>query len=186
MRVPPFFVSPLPPVLGGVILFLSLVAQGCGSPNSTQIASVCTQEPPPCEIECLAFVTVKQPTEPEDMAQDLDPFAGVITTEDEWLALWKKYFDPLSSGNPSPPTIDFTTEMVVAYFAGAAGPGDTAEIRAIARGAKELIVHARHRIFIPSPGTILPAIVINPYHIVRLGKSSLPVRFEITMCEERG
>ena len=93
----------------------------------------------------------------------------VIRGEQEWAALWSRH----ASGRrpaPSPPLIDFSAEMVVGLFLGQKSTGGySVEItRAEVDGSNLRFYYRESK---PPPGAIVPQVLSQPYHLVRLSKS---------------
>jgi len=95
-----------------------------------------------------------------------EPLEVVIRGEQEWAALWSRH----ASGRrpaPSPPLIDFSAEMVVGLFLGQKSTGGySVEItRAELDGANLKVFY---RDGSPPPGAIVPQVLTQPYHLIRL------------------
>jgi hypothetical protein len=103
---------------------------------------------------------------------------GGVTVRDqgEWLALWRRH---TANQHPAPPapTVDFSSEMVVAVFSGQRRSGGfSIQIDRIKSTGSKLMVMVSESS--PTPGSINMMMITQPYYIVRLGKSPLPVVFQ--------
>jgi len=103
------------------------------------------------------------------------PAEKIIRTPEEWASLWRQ----THAGQvppPAAPKIDFTTQMVLAVFMGERPSGGYAiTIEEVAVGDKD--VHVTFREQSPPPDAITAQVLTQPYHIVVVKKSALPVRF---------
>ncbi len=100
----------------------------------------------------------------------------VIKTEDRWKEIWEKVH-LLRLPKPELPKIDFEKEMVVAVFMGERSSGGyEIEIRKIIKTEKEIVVEVEEKE--PSPESLQSMALIQPYHIVVVKSSPLPVRFQ--------
>ncbi len=97
----------------------------------------------------------------------------VIRDRASWLALWRLH---PALGPGSPPTVDFGREMVIAIFAGETPASVALAISRITREPQRLIVWYSLADRHPLPQAE-DAVQITPFHIVRLARSELPVRF---------
>ena len=98
-----------------------------------------------------------------------EPLQVIIREQEEWATLWSRH----ASGRrpaPSPPLIDFSAEMVVGLFLGQKSTGGySVEItRAEVDGSNLRFYYRESK---PSPGAIVPQVLSQPYHLVRLSKS---------------
>ncbi len=98
-----------------------------------------------------------------------EPLEVVIRDEQEWAALWSRH----ASGRrpvPSPPPIDFSAEMVVGLFLGQKSTGGhSVEITRAEMDGSNLRFYYRESS--PPPGAIVPQVLTQPYHLVRLSRS---------------
>lgn len=97
----------------------------------------------------------------------------VARTEAEWTALWKRH---TSRTQPAPPTpkVDFNADMVIAVFAGTKKSGGySLGISRIKEAGNKLMVDVVESS--PRPGAMTTMALTQPFHIVKLQKSSLPV-----------
>jgi len=99
-----------------------------------------------------------------------------IRTAEQWQHLWEQHAASLLA-KPDLPQVDFAREMVIAIFRGETDGPFPVEIRQIVERHGALVV--RYYAFTPPPGLPLGvAIRLQPYHIVKLARSSLEVFFE--------
>lgn len=106
-----------------------------------------------------------------------DQRALVIRDWAIWDALWKEH----TAGRLPPPplpTVDFSREMVVAFFLGEKPTsGYAVEIREVLLTEAELRV--RVEVTVPQKGAIVLQILTQPFHIICLPQHEGPVRFEV-------
>lgn len=100
----------------------------------------------------------------------------VVNDAGEWIALWKRHtsntFPP-----PATPKIDFSSEMIIAMFAGEHSSGGWAiQIERIKDVDNKLVVLYTESS--PEAGSINTMSLTQPYHIVRLAKSQSQVVFQ--------
>ncbi len=99
-----------------------------------------------------------------------------IKDQAEWMALWRRHASNLQPP-PTPPNVDFNSEMVVAVFSGERKSGGYGiQVDSIKLAGNKLVVIVSETS--PGPGDITMMMITQPYHIVRLGKSTLPVVFQ--------
>ena len=92
---------------------------------------------------------------------------------EEWTAAWKKLG---VESLPTPPKVDFGKEMVIAVAMGHQGSsGYGIEVKKIEQTKDALIVHVKENR--PPPNSVVLAVITEPYHIIRLRQSALPVKF---------
>lgn len=96
----------------------------------------------------------------------------VARTEAEWAALWKSH-----AGAQPAPTVDLSTDMVLAVFLGTRPTaGFSVEIVGTRRDADALVIeYVEQR---PGRDAIAAQVLTSPFHIVTLPRYAGPVRFE--------
>jgi len=100
----------------------------------------------------------------------------VIKTEDRWKEVWGKVHR-LRLPQQELPKIDFQKEMVIAVFMGERKSGGyEIEIRKIIKTEKEIVVEVEEKE--PSPESLQSMALTQPYHIVVVKSSPLPVKFQ--------
>ncbi len=100
----------------------------------------------------------------------------VIKTEDRWKEVWGKVH-LLRLPQQELPKIDFQKEMVIAVFMGERKSGGyEIEIRKIIKTEKEIAVEVEEEE--PSPESLQSMAITQPYHIVVVKSSPLPLRFQ--------
>ncbi len=105
-----------------------------------------------------------------------EPSRVVIYTEDQWKEIWEKVHI-LRLPRPGLPKIDFEKNMVVAVFMGKRSEGGyEIEITKINKTEEEIIVEVKEKE--PPPGSLRTMALPQPYHIVVIKRSLLPVRFQ--------
>lgn len=120
----------------------------------------------------VGFVTIARGTQ----SGIVRPSRSVITTPDEWAALWAQHTAHAEPPPPRPP-VDFVCEMVVAVFAGERPTGGHAvEITRIVPEGSAATVYYRETT--PPPGSFVTEALTHPFHIVRLRRLDLPIVFQ--------
>ena len=105
-----------------------------------------------------------------------EPSRLVIKTEDIWKDVWAKVY-AFQLPKPKLPKIDFEKDMIIAVFMGERRSGGfSIEIKKIIKTDKEIVVEVEERE--PDPGSIVTMALTQPYHIVVVRISSLPLRFQ--------
>jgi hypothetical protein len=105
-----------------------------------------------------------------------EPSKLVITTKDRWKEVWRKVHRRRLP-RPELPDIDFGQEMVVAVFMGERSTGGyEVEVASVIRTEKEIVVDVRETQ--PPSGSPRTMALTQPYHIVVIERSPLPVRFQ--------
>lgn len=104
----------------------------------------------------------------------------VIDNDTDFAALWNE----LTTENL--PTVDFTTDMVIAAVMGSQSSGGyVIEITAVDETDGVLTVSVTETS--PGAGCIVTASITNPYHVVSIAKTAATVSFdvseEVTSCE---
>lgn len=100
----------------------------------------------------------------------------VIRDYEGWQTLWEEHVVGQLSKSPFPPPVDFSQEMVIAFFLGEKPTaGYEVEIVEIAQLEGRLVV--RVQVKSPPPGVALLQVLTQPFHIVRLFRHDLPVEF---------
>jgi len=106
----------------------------------------------------------------------------VIRTQDEWAKLWNKYTSTRIP-HPEAPVIALTENIILAVFMGEKASGGFAiEITRVEKCGGELVVFFSE--VEPSPGTVVAAVLTQPYHIIKIEKIGLQIKF-IKTKEER-
>jgi len=105
-----------------------------------------------------------------------EPERLVIKKEDLWRGVWGKMHRFLVP-RPELPVINFEKEMVIAVFMGERKTGGyEIEIIRITEGEKKLIVEVEEKE--PPSDSVQTMALTQPYHLIVIPKSSLPVRFQ--------
>ena len=105
--------------------------------------------------------------------------AEAIRGAASWAALWRAHVGPSPAGEEkSAPFVDFTQEMVLAFFLGEQRTsGYEATIARITQEEARLLVSVE--VTSPPPGAMLLQVLTQPYHLVRTPRSDLPVEFAV-------
>jgi hypothetical protein len=99
----------------------------------------------------------------------------VIRTPAEWTALWREAHS-IQVPPPAVPKVDFDKEMVIAVFMGQRPTGGYAiTIEDVVFGDKEIRVTVREQS--PPPDALTTQALTQPFHMVVVKKSALPVKF---------
>lgn len=103
----------------------------------------------------------------------------VIKDADQWLELWQRHTAHRISVAP-PPTVDFTSEMVLAVFAGEHhSQGSSIQIDSIKKADNRVIVLVSETNPGGGAGRVPnPLGETRPYFIARTAQSSVPVVFQ--------
>lgn len=98
----------------------------------------------------------------------------VIGTVEEWRALWASHYSTALSPPPLPP-IDFSREMIIAVFMGEQRTGGfSLEIKKVEeREGRLQVPFLEHS---PAPGSPVLQVLTQPYHMIRLPRTELPVQ----------
>jgi len=105
-----------------------------------------------------------------------EPSTLVIQTEDGWKEVWQRVHR-LRLPRPELPQIDFQKEMIIAVFMGKRSSGGyDIEIVRITETREEILVDVKEKE--PPPGSLRTMALTQPYHIVVIRRSPLPVRFQ--------
>lgn len=101
-----------------------------------------------------------------------EPAHLVIRDRDAWLPTWRRHAGPALQAPP----VDFSHDIVIAMFAGQSAAPRRMAITRIIREPARLVVWYVLADTRPLPDTegVNP---VAPFHIVRLARSPLPVRF---------
>lgn len=92
----------------------------------------------------------------------------VITSQKQWQSVWKA-----SDINQPLPQIDFNKAFVIAAFQGKQmNGGHGIQIQDVCADKRSLSVSVQNRV--PEQGCAVTQAIINPYHFVRIDRSSLP------------
>lgn len=99
----------------------------------------------------------------------------VIRTPEEWQKLWKEHGGPQVPAPPLP-KVDFSREMVIAVYMGQQTSGGYGvEVTGVQAGDKGITVQVKRSQ--PPPGAIVTAVITEPFHLVAVRRSDLPVKF---------
>ena len=119
-------------------------------------------------LALLPFVSIGQGT----ASGVIDRREVVVQSEQQWQKLWNEH----APGAPPPP-IDFTKELVVGVFAGQLPTaGYRVEIVRVERESGGLSIV--YRIESPAKDAMVAQVLTQPFHLVRLPRLGLPVRFK--------
>ena len=95
----------------------------------------------------------------------------VVRTDAQWKALWAKH-----APGQKTPFVDFAKSTVIAVFLGTRNTGGyRAMITEIERHGSDLVVTWQEEK--PSPDLMVTQALTSPFHIVRIDKTTDPVKF---------
>jgi len=101
----------------------------------------------------------------------------VVRDPETWCNLWAEHVKGRVPEPPLPP-VNFIHEMVIAFFLGEKSTsGYTATIREIFVSDGKLLVKVE--VETPQPGAFLLQVLTQPFHIVKVTRTDLPVDFLI-------
>ena len=105
-----------------------------------------------------------------------EPARLVIETEVEWKEVWEKVV-AFQIPKPKLPEVDFETEMIIAVFMGEQRTGGySIDITRIIKEEEEIVVQVEEKY--PDPDLLVTMALTQPYHIVVVKSSPLPIRFQ--------
>ena len=100
----------------------------------------------------------------------------VITSMDEWEAMWEK-LHRFTTPRPELPDVDFAQHILLAVFAGEKRSGGYAiQVERVTQTDEIVMVYASE--ISPGPEEITIAQITFPYQIVKISHTNLPVRFD--------
>ena len=104
-----------------------------------------------------------------------EPLQVVVRTQDEWNNLWKIHASIQSPPSP-PPTVNFTTEMVLGLFAGEKNTGgyEVEIIKAEQKGSTLYVYYVEKS---PISGGMAIQALTQPFHLARLPRQDASVVF---------
>ena len=101
----------------------------------------------------------------------------VVKREQEWKKLWQAHRSTVNPSKKLPP-VDFGQEMIIAAFLDEQRSGGyTVEITRIEENAEKRQLTVFWREAKPPAGSMVIQALTQPYHIVKVKKSELPVAF---------
>jgi hypothetical protein len=132
------------------------------------------RQPTPVVTQSIPFRTImwsEGGREGPSQAENL-----VINDNDTWL----RVYDMICS-HPCPnplPTVDFTSSTILAVFAGhKPTAGYLVNVTEVTQVRSSIVVQILFRV--PSPECLSAETLTNPYHIVTISKTELPVAFNV-------
>jgi protease stability complex PrcB-like protein len=140
----------------------------------------CTSAPPPGPSEDAAPANTFA-CQPEWAAPAFEPIEAVVRTAAEWQSLWSSICGQQTDANgnvsePPPPSVNFTTHMVVASFREGTSGGHRVNISDVRETAAEVVVHVVRTS--PEAGCPTLQILLHPGDVRVARHSEKPVRFE--------
>lgn len=101
----------------------------------------------------------------------------VVVNQEAWEKLWKSHRGNVKGGDPAPPKVDWSREMVLATFMGARPTGGFAvRITGAAEEKGKLVVSVAERK--PGPNDLVTQAFTSPFCIVSVPKSEKPVEWK--------
>lgn len=151
-----------------IILFTSLFLISCDTYNTTDTNQQKSIEP-------MTYTIIAQGDLHGDGAEDISAQKTVITDDQNWQALITK-MDAVNNESEkfSEITIDFSEYMLIAVFEEIKGNGGYSIDLNITADTENIIVHSTTN----APQGMAITVMTQPYIIVKLPKSDLPVIFE--------
>ena len=123
--------------------------------------------PQAAQAQTVAFRTVAKG---DGLSSSIPRQSVTIRGERRWTKLW----DTLNE--PGTPRVDFSRHMLIAVTQGRRPSGGHAiRIRRIERARVWVVSVVETE---PSPGCPSTGVITSPYHVVRVPRSSRPVRFD--------
>lgn len=108
-------------------------------------------------------------------SQTTDPGEWIITEPDQWPEVWQVTHPEMPP--PPAPSVDFSRSMVIGVALGERRTGGyEVRITEITETDTELLVQVEE--LSPPPDAITIMMLTQPFHLVQIPRSSLPVRFE--------
>jgi hypothetical protein len=105
-----------------------------------------------------------------------EPERLVVKTKNQWGEVWGK-MHRLRLSTPELPVIDFKKEMVIAVFMGERKTGGyEIEITRVTQRENKIFVEVEEKE--PPSESLQTMALTQPYHIILIKRSSLPVRFQ--------
>ena len=105
-----------------------------------------------------------------------EPLTMVVRTQGDWDTLWKRHAS-IQSPPPPAPAVDFSREMVAGVFAGEKNTGGY-EVEITGVEVKDSRVYVRYGEKAPPSGGIVTQALTQPFHLIKLPKSDMPIVFE--------
>jgi len=122
----------------------------------------------------IPFVVV---TEGDKAAGYIDQRGLVIASQDEWEEVWEQ-IHLHTSPRPTLPAVDLTQYILLGVFAGEKQSGGyTIQVTKVTQTDQAAIVYATETA--PKAGQMVITQITYPYQIVRIPRTSLPVRFDL-------
>lgn len=110
----------------------------------------------------------------------IDRASLVIKDEEEWTRVWDMHTKIISPAPPLP-EVDFSKRMIIAVFRGQfTSSGYSTEITEVTRFSDKVRVSV---VETDDTGGMLLDVLTQPYHIIELEKSDLPVELAFTRLE---
>lgn len=107
-----------------------------------------------------------------------EPQVFTIATDGEWEEFWQRH-RAHDTPRPALPAVDFSREMVIAAVDRQEPSGGYRwEISGIEESGGELLVRVIKGV--PGDGCILPTVITQPHHIVRLARSDLEPKLVVS------
>jgi hypothetical protein len=104
-----------------------------------------------------------------------EPLQTVVRNPEEWTALWQLHTSIQSPPTPLP-AVDFSVEMIVGLFPGEKRTG-CYEINITSAGQIDSTLFIYYVEKAPPPGGFAIQAITQPYHLVKLPKSDMPIVF---------
>lgn len=104
-----------------------------------------------------------------------EPLRAVIRDQAAWQELWARHV----AGRPTPPPpVDFTREMVIAFFLGERPEsGWQVTVRAVVLLLDHITVEMG--LVAPAAGAMVSQVLTQPHHLVKVARHDVPVDFRV-------
>jgi len=124
------------------------------------VAALLQSSPPPRTVSKGAFSGIEARRE------------VVVRSAADWTALWKEH----AAREPSPPPVDFSSEIVVGIFLGRRNTGGYGVdiVRTAGGGGATVVEYVETT---PSPDAITSQVLTAPYHLAAIPKQDGDVSF---------
>lgn len=158
-------------IILGIVVLITLCIQTIALPSNRE-SKIEDRKLPEMKTETKTEVKIKQEWKGSYCGYT-ESSSLVIKDKDQWREIWAKVY-ALQLPKPDLPEINFEKDMIIAVFMGEHGSGGfSIEIKDIFKTDKEIVVEVEERK--PDHGSIVTMALTQPYHIVVISISPLPI-----------
>ena len=152
----------------------NVTTHGEGAIEMVDIAFTVAQFGDVCSVpaEKILFETIAQGT--RSGIEGASPQLRVARSGADWEALWEEHWADMET--PPLPALDFENEMAIAVVNGAPTGGQFLFINGVLLGDTEWVVRAT-QLALEGCGALM---ITQPYHIVRVPRTELPVSLSLS------